>query len=259
MGILDTLFGGEAEANAAQKNRDAAAQYGTQAQGDLTTGYNTGQTNLNQAVGAYQPLSDLGAKYTPAIDMYLNSLGVNGPQGNAAATSAFQNDPGTTGAINAGLDVMNRRRVGQGMGASGNADIDALTFGQNLQNQQFQNWQNQLSGAGNTGIGLVGAAAQGQAGGYTNLSNLAQQYAQNQVGVSGNVLGADTSANTLEAQGKAAGAKNLLGAGLSLASLAMAPMTGGASLMGMGGTALKNMNLGQNFFGGGSPTGYGRA
>jgi hypothetical protein len=263
-GFFDTLFGGGAEREAAEKNRALAAQYGTDAQGFLKTGYDTGQGNINQAIGAYSPLSALGAKYNAGGDLYLDALGVNGPQGNARATGAFQNAPGYQGAINAGIDVLNRRRAVGGMLDSGNADLDALQFGQNLQNQQYDTWLKNLQGAGQTGVGLIGSAAQGQAAGYNNLASLAGKYAGDQAGVSGNVLGADTSANTLQAQGEASGAKNLLGAGLSLASLAM----GGAGGMGMGGgfsnslvgqglAGLKNLNFGQPLFAGGSPTGYG--
>ena len=60
-GFFDTLFGGGAEREAAERNRALTAQYGTDAQGYLKTGYDTGVTNLNQAIGAYQPLSELAA------------------------------------------------------------------------------------------------------------------------------------------------------------------------------------------------------
>jgi hypothetical protein len=166
--------------------------------------------------------------------MYLNALGINGPQGNADASATFQNAPGYTGAVNAGLDVINRRRATQGMNDSGNANIDAQTFGQNLQNQQYNAWLANLQNAGQTGVNATGVAAAGQAGGYTNLANLAQQYGQNQTGVAGNVLSGNVNANDLQAAGQAAGAKNLLGAGLSLATLAMG-VPGGSFGMGSSG------------------------
>jgi hypothetical protein len=241
--FLSTLFGGGAEAEAADRNRQLTSQYGTDAQGYLKTGYDTGVSNLNQAVSAYQPLSDLATNYNKGGSMYLDALGVNGAQGNANASAAFQNAPGYTGAVTAGLDVLNRRRAGQGMAASGNADIDALTFGQNLQNQQYNTWLQNLQNAGQTGVQATGAAAQGQAAGYGRLSNLASQYATSQTGVAGNQLSSNVNSSNLQAQGEASGAKNLLGAGLSLASLAMgAPgglgglgsALGGAASSGMG-------------------------
>lgn len=237
-GFFETLFGGGAEKEAAAKNKALTAQYGTEAQNYLTTGYDTGVTNLNKAIGAYDPLSALATKYNAGGDLYLDALGINGPGGNARATAAFQNNPGYDMAINAGLDVINRRRGIGNMSQSGNADIDALQFGQNLQNQQYGSWLQNLQQTGNAGIGLTGTVAAGQAGGYGSLSGLAERLAGNQVGVSGNVLSGNVNANNLQAAGEAAGAKNLLGAGLSLASLAMGGVGGGglgSVLGGLGG------------------------
>jgi hypothetical protein len=263
-GFFDTLFGGGAEREAAEKNRALLAQYGPQAQGYLTTGYQTGQANLGSAIGAYDPLSALGAKYGGASDLYLGALGAAGPEAAARAKAAWPGVPGNELAISSALDVLNRRRAGQGMGMSGNADIDALTFAQTRQNEQYDRWLQNLAQAGQTGVGLIGAAAQGRAGGFTNLANLAQQYAQNQTGVAGNVLQGGVSANTLQAQGEAAGAKNLLGAGLSLATLGMGGNPFGGSLFGSGGGGFSNSlfgrlatGLGNLPFGGGSPSGYG--
>src|SRR5262249_1453857 len=142
--------------------------------------------------------------------------------------------------------------------------------------------------------------ATGEAGGFTNLANLAQAYggnvanlagsyggnianlagsyggnianlagglAQNQVGIARNGLSTDVGPNNLAAAGEAAGAKNLLGAGLALATLAMGGNPFGGSMAGGGGSSLlsslgntiKGFNLGQNWFGGGSPAGYGAA
>jgi hypothetical protein len=243
-GFFDTLFGGGAEQEAADKNRALTAQYGTQAQDYLTQGYNTGTGNLNQAIGAYQPLADLGKQYGSATQTALGALGVLDPQSNAIASAKFQNAPGYGQAITAGLDAINRRRAVQGMDASGNADIDAQTFGQNLQNTQYNTWLQNLLSAGQTGVQATGAAATGQAAGYGSLANLAQTYAGNQTGVAGNVLSGNVNANDLEAAGKAAGAKNLLGAGLSLATLAlggpMGGMLGGGLAGSLGGAAIGN-------------------
>jgi hypothetical protein len=217
--FFSTLFGGGAQADAANADRAALNTYQQQANQALGQGYQTGQTNLGQAIGAYSPLSSLGQQYSQAGNLLMGSLGAGGPQATQAAQAAFQNNPGYQGAITAGLDAINRRRAATGMMNSGNADIDAQTFGQNLQNQQYSNWQQQLAGMAGMGQSATAGAATGQAGGYTNLANLAQQYAQNQVGVAGNVYSGNANANQLQAQGAAQGAGNILGAGLSLASL----------------------------------------
>ncbi|MEH2525868.1 MULTISPECIES: hypothetical protein [unclassified Bradyrhizobium] len=248
-GFFDTLFGGGAEKEAAEKNRALTGAYGQEAQGYLTSGYNTGTEALNKAIGAYDPLAALGSKYSGASDILLGALGVGGPEAIAKSRAAFTNAPGYEGAIDAGLDVINRRRGVGGMYYSGNADQDAQTFGQNLQNQQYNTWLSNLANAGQTGASIMGSAAAGQAGGYGSLANLAQTYSQNQTGVAGNVLSGNVNANNLQAAGEAAGAKNLLGAGLSLASLALGGGGGG-----LGSSLFKG--AGNLFFGGGSPSGY---
>jgi hypothetical protein len=236
-GFFSTLFGGGAEAEAADKNRQLIAQYGPEAQGYLTQAYQTGRTDLGKGIEAYTPLQQLGEKYGKASDLYLGALGANGAAGTEAARAAFTNAPGYTGAVDAGLDAINRRRGGAYMSNSGNADIDALQFGQNLQNQQYNTWMQNLAGAGQLGAATLGTAAQGQGAGYTGLASLGQTYAGNQAGVAGNVLSGGVNANNLQAAGEAAGAKNLLGAGLSLATLAM----GGAGGGGFGGSLIGSL------------------
>ena len=177
------------------------------------------------------------------------------------AQQAFQTTPGYALSQAAGEDAINRQRGATGMYNSGNAGEDLLKFGQNnLYQTQYPPWMAGLQGAGQLGVQATGAAATGAGALDTSLANLAQTYGQNQTGVAGNVLSGDINANNLQAAGEAAGAKNLLGAGLSLATLAMGGMGGGGfanSLIGQGFTGLKNMNLGQSLFGGGSPSGYG--
>jgi hypothetical protein len=235
-GFFDTLFGGGAEREAADKNRALTGQYGTQAQDYLTSGYNTGVGDLNQAIGAYQPLSDLAAKYGKGTDLYLGALGVNGPDAARQAQSQFVTTPGYALSQTAGEEAINRARANTGMQLSGNTLQDLQTFGQNnLYQTQYAPWMAGLSGINQNALTATAGAAQGQAGGYTNLANLAKGYASDQTGVAGNVLSGNVNANNLQAAGEASGAKNLLGAGLSLATLAMGiPNIPGSSLLGQG-------------------------
>lgn len=226
--FLSTLFGGGAEKEAADKNRELYNTYQTQGAGYLDSGYQTARGDLNNALGSYAPLSALGGKYGGASSMLLNALGVNGASGNAAAQSAFTNNPGYTSGLDAGLDAINRRRAAAGMLGSGNADQDAQTFGQNLQNQQYNTWLSSLGSFVNPELAATSGAATGQAGVYGGMGTLATNNAQNQVGLLGNTTSGLTSANNLQAQGESAGAKNLLGLGTSLLSLG----TGGGATVG---------------------------
>ena len=232
--FFDTLFGGGAQEDAAAKNAQALQQYQGTALPALQTGYDTGTTNLNSAIGAYTPLANLGTQYNQAGTLLTGALGAGGPAGTAAAQAAFTNAPGYSGAIDAGLSAIDRQRAAQGMANSGNANLDAQTFGQNLQNQQYNTWLQGLQNVAGMGLNATGTAAAGQSGGYTNLANLAKGYGEDQSGLAGNVASGTMADNNMVAAGQAAGAKNLLGAGLSIASLAMGGPLGGAIGGGLG-------------------------
>jgi hypothetical protein len=267
-GFLDTLFGGGAEADAANRDRALAQQYQQQAQGALQTGYTTGTGALNQGVGAFTPLANLGATYSSGAPTLMAAQGVGTPDQIAAAKSTFQSSPGFSAMLDNAAQAVARQRAIGGMGASGNADIDALMASSGITGNAYQNFIKNLQTTGQMGIGATSGAATGQAGQYDALANLAKGYGEDVSGVAGNVMSTDVGASNLQAAGEAAGAKNLLGAGLSLATLGLggnpfggsltgASGGGGSSLLSSLGTGLKNLNLGQSLFGGGSPSGYG--
>lgn len=237
-GFFDTLFGGGAEREAAEKNRALAAQYQGSSLDALKSTYGEGTSAINKGISAYDPLAALGTKYNAAGDVWMNALGVNGPEGNAKATAAFQTTPGYDLTQSAALDAIDRRRAIGGMYASGNADIDTGNWiTKNLYETQYQPWMAGLQSAAGMGGQYTAAAAQGQQGGYTNLANLAQTYGQNQTNVYGNNMNTNVAANNQQAAGEAAGAKNLLGMGMQLASMAIPGMGGmfggGGGLSGM--------------------------
>jgi len=252
--FFSTLFGGGAQQDAANANAGALSQYGGTANAALGTGYQTGVTNFNNAIGAYTPLAGLGTKYNQAGDLLLGAEGAGGASGTAAAKAAFTNAPGYTGAVSAGTDAILRQLGASGMSQSGNAAEDVGTFTQNLQNQQYNTWLQNLQQTAGMGLSATGQAAQGQAAGYGSLGNLGYQYGSDQAGVAGNIASGTMSDNDMVAAGQSAGAKNLLGAGLSLATLGLSGGSGGVanSLVGKIGS-----NAGKLFMGGGSPTGYG--
>lgn len=223
--FLDTLFGGGAEKEAADKNRQLYSDYLSQGTTALNNAYGTSQNALNTAYGS---LSGLGQKYGAGTDLYLNALGVNGADAAAKAQQSFTTSPGYQQGIDAGLDVINRRRAAAGMSNSGNADLDALNFAQNNQNQQYNTWLSNLGGLVSPEL----SATTGAAGVQQSLSDLAQNDASNRIGLQGNYASGTASANNAQAAGEAAGAKNLLGGALGLASLGTSLFTGGAGGLG---------------------------
>lgn len=220
--FLSTLFGGGAEKEAAEKNRAALATYQTQGLGALDSGLTSSKGYLDNAGSIYSGLQD---KYGAGTKLYLDALGVNGPDAAKAAQSSFTTSPGYDAGIDAGLSAINRRRAGAGMLDSGNADLDAMTFAQNAQNQQYNTWLSNLGGL----VSPEMSAASGYAGSQGSLADLYQNDATNRIGLYGNVASGNISANNLQAQGESQGAKNLLGGALSLAGLGANIYTGGTS------------------------------
>jgi hypothetical protein len=244
MGFFGTMFGGEAEKQAADQNRSLYSNYLTQGKARLDSGYSGAKDYLSNALSAYTPLADLASKYSSGTDMYLNALGLNGQSGADSATAAFQKGPGYDFTLNSGLDAINRRRAAGGMLDSGNADQDATKFATGLADQTYGSWLDRLSGVNQNALSATGATAAGQAGAYGSLADLENNAAMNEVGLLGNATSGFASANNTEAQGKAAGAKNLLGAGMSLASLALGGVGGGIGGIGGGmGSALGSMGI----------------
>lgn len=217
--FLSTLFGGGAEAEAANKNRALYDAYKTEGTSNINAGYDTARGDLGNALGAYEPLAALGKKYGAGTDLYMDALGVNGPGGNARATGAFQAGPGYEFTLNSGLDALNRRRAAGGMLDSGNADLDAIRFGTGLADQTYGDWLTRLGGFVSPELSAASGAATGQAGVHGGLAGLEVGRASDLTNVLGSVTSGHANANNLQAQGEAAGARNLLGLGTSLLGL----------------------------------------
>jgi hypothetical protein len=256
--FLSDLFSGGAEKEAADKDRAAAQQYQGQANQALTSAYGTGTTAINQGVQAFQPLADLGKTLSSGAPSYMAALGVGTPEQVAAARTGFTQTPGYQAQLDSALQAVQRQQAAGGMGASGNADIAALMASTGVTGNAYQQYVNNLLAGTNLGANVTGAAATGQAGQYDTLANLAQNYGQSQAGVYGNVMSTDVGANNLQAAGEAAGAKNLLGAGLSLATLGMGGNPFGGSLTGgSGGGGFGSSLLGGLFKPSSGPITYG--
>lgn len=233
--FLSTLFGGGAEAEAANKNRALYDTYGTKGAEYLKSGYDTARGDLTDALSSYAPLSELAKKYGTGTSLYLDALGANGAAGNARATGAFQAGPGYEFTRDSGLDALNRRRAAGGMLDSGNADLDAIKFGTGLADQTYSDWLTRLGSLVNPELSATSGAASGTAGVHGGLATLATGNASDLTNLLGETTSGQTNANILQAQGEAAGAKNLLGLGSSLLGLG----TGGGGTV--GGTLLSSL------------------
>ena len=211
MSLFDALTGSSAK-KAAAENSARLKDLKTEGMGYYDTGMVGSMASLDKAAGAYQPLAQ---KYGAGSDLYLDSLGVNGAEGNQRAVSAFQTSPGYEFAMNQGLDALDRRAASRGMLASGNTNLDTINYATGLANQQYGNWQQNLAGLINPEM----AATSGIAGVETGRAGLYNTDAQNRVGLASGITSGLNSQATQAANAEMQGSANLFGLGMNLAKL----------------------------------------
>lgn len=224
MGIFD-VFTGDPAKDAAAKN--TALLQANQANG--TTELQKGQTgaldSLTTAGGMYAPLA---AKYGAGTGLYLDSLGVNGPEGNTRATGAFQAGPGYQYSVDQSLDGINRHAAATGVAAGGNTLAALSDRAGNMANQEYGNWQTKLGGL----ISPEMSAVSGQAGAEAAKAPVYTGTANNIATLGTNTTNGIAGQNTQAANAQMQGSANLWGAGLNLAKLGVGAATGGTSLLG---------------------------
>lgn len=228
--------------SATQAGRDdLGSAYGTatgaaNAGADSALGYlNNGNAAAGMyydaARGAYAPLSALAGKYGGATTLALNSLGVNGAAGTAAARDAFQAGPAYDFNLTQGLESINRARNMAGGLASGNTDRAAQVFGAGQASGEYDKWLNNLLGFTNPELQATSGAASGIAGINSTQAGQQTQFAQNQADTE---TGRAAMLADLASKYGTAGAGLETGAGQSLADIA----TGSARTQVASGTGL---------------------
>lgn len=224
MGVFD-IFTGKSAKNAAAENTARLGTLKTEGMGYLDAGKTGSLSSLDAARAAYDPLT---AKYGAGTDLYLDSLGVNGAEGNARATGAFQAGPGYDFKVDQSLDALDRRAASRGMLASGNNTIDTLGTVHGIADQEYGNWQNSLAGLINPEM----AAASGTAGIETGRAGVFTNDAAQRVGLASNVATGQNSQTTQAANAEMQGSGNIWNLGLNLAKLGTGFLGGAAGAAG---------------------------
>lgn len=160
------LFGGNSAGNQASGYGMLINALNTQAAYDnLNKWHDVARKDLTDH-NYYQPFYDSG---TNSLEMLRNSLGLNGDAGRTAALQAYQNfNPGYQSALDAGIQARDRSAAAHGMLGSGNHAMALTKYGQDLQNQNYGDWQSKIGGL--TQLGQQAAA--GMTGQQNNLANL---------------------------------------------------------------------------------------
>lgn len=234
MGLWDSLtdvFTGNSAKKAAEENKTLLNNNLTSGTKTLTTGQNNAIDALDQSAGLY---GNLASKYGKATTLGLDALGVNGADGNARATSAFQASPGYQWNVDQSLDGINRKAAALGIAAGGNTLAALSDRAGNMANQEYGSWLDRLNGYVSPEL----QATSGQASAIASKSPVYTSTAKNIADLGTTTTSGLTSQNTQAANAASQGSSNLWGLGLNLAKLGTSALSGGTSLLGSsGGTA----------------------
>lgn len=206
------LDSGKATSKAAGQNVGYLAGLIRRGSNYINTGEQKSGDYLTQAAGQFQPWQQTG---TAANSMVANALGLNGADGAAAATDAFQAGPGYGWTLDNAIQGANRAAAAGGMGASGNALIAAQDRAAQVANQSWGSWLDRLIGQSGQGL----QAAGGTAGGLTNLAGLYQDTNRQRLGLDASVVQGLMGATNQYAAGQEAQSQGLANLGSGLGSL----------------------------------------
>jgi hypothetical protein len=211
MGLFD-IFTGDPGREAADANRALYQGLETKGLGYLDTALPKSEAALGASKAT---LAGLGSKYGAGSQLYLNALGVNGPEGTAAAQGAFTTSPGYQFARDEGLNALDRRAAAAGGLSGGNASADAIRYATGYAGQEYGNWMNNLKATINPEVtGVTGAA-----GADAATAGLYQTDAANRIGLGNVATAGQAAANKYGADAEMGGSGNLWNFGLNLAKL----------------------------------------
>lgn len=206
------LDSGKAISKAAGQNVGYLAGLIRRGSNYINTGEQKSGDYLTQAAGQFQPWQQTG---TQANTMVGNALGLNGADGNAAATSAFQTSPGYDFNLNQQLQAAERGASAGGMLASGNLLTALQDRASGVANQEYGGWLDRLIGQSSQGL----QAAGGTASGLTNLAGLYQDTNNQRLGLDASVTQGLMGATNQNAAGQEAQSAGLANLGSGLGSL----------------------------------------
>lgn len=217
MGLFDNVVGffdGSTAQNAANQQISGLQQGYNQASGLLDQGRGALTTNFTNAL---QPLQQNYNQAQGGVTAYGNAMGLNGPAGNAAATAAFQNNPGYQYQLQQGTENELRNQSRMGAVNSGQTQVDLQNIGQGVANQGYNQYVQNLQPY----LGQASTAASGIAGVDTGLGTGLNQSYGNQAGLAQTTQTGIGNANANATLAQNSGVANLLGLGTNLAKTAV--------------------------------------
>ncbi|GHE74686.1 hypothetical protein GCM10019059_37770 [Camelimonas fluminis] len=170
---------------------------------DLGSGIDKALPYYQGAIDRYQPWATQGLA---GYNLYGDSLGVNGAEGNARAVGAFQASPGYQWQVDQATDAVARKQSALGMLGSGNTQTAIQDRANQLANQEYSGWQNNLQNLGQMGLQATGQQANLDRGMGDLYAGLGQQQAGLRMGAANTIVGNNTNfMNNLSQLGQKAG------------------------------------------------------
>jgi hypothetical protein len=155
MGLMD-LFSDKNEQKAADALKAGFQTGKKDAYGEIDKGLAGANQDYASALGGYAGLSDT---FNKGSTMYANALGLNGADGNAAATGAYQTGPGYQFSVDQALQAVERRAGAQGQLGSGQTGIDTINQAYGIANKDYGSWLDRLGGYDAKALGTADSKA----------------------------------------------------------------------------------------------------
>lgn len=206
MGLFD-LFSDKNEQKAADALKAGYQTGKKDAYGAIDTGVSNANADYASALGGYSGLSDT---FNKGSTMYANALGLNGAEGNAAATGAYTTGPGYQFAVDQALQAVERRAGAQGRLGSGQTGLDTVNAAYGIANQDYGAWLDRLGGYDNKALGT----ADSKANIYGNMANTDYNAGTAKAGYGWNAATGQAGAEADFQKGKDATGANIIGAAL---------------------------------------------
>lgn len=230
MGLLDVFSGASAkrQARAANNARISGLRTGEdRAMGYMDKGYNAAVPQYDRAISLYDDYVNQGGAANKA---YGDAIGLGGQDGYDRTVDGFRTGPGYQFAVDQATEAAKRNASSLSMLGSGNTMMAIADRSQNLADQEFQRYLDNLFRASGQGL----QATSQQAGLVTGLGDL--EYGHNAAKAS-LAHGTETAVGQSQSQYHADRAAANQQAGANIWN----------SIMGVG-------NLAAKFYGGGAPT-----
>ncbi len=127
-------------------------------------------TGADRAVGYMQPYTSGGQN---ALKLYMDAIGVNGREAQAAYHAGFQDDPGFQAALDTGRQQIDHSAIFRGRGDSGSTMKELFQFGERERLGAFRDRMDRLSSLSTIGLQAGKVAGDYEAGRGSTLADIA--------------------------------------------------------------------------------------